>query len=276
MLYFVDSSKGLRAEKDKNLVSDIFLIPDDFSLIESDYGQSENYPPRLIEFIYHDLGDMENKDYCSAVLRDERCDNNGDNQEYVQWEVRLPDDVSNDIIGLANGDFNLYILDKMASMFSSVKEDDSIPTAGKIQRAKLPEVINERNMQLKKSVVLEGKNYTLYFIDSEKVTRAQKNIVSDIFLIPDDYSYITKDGASMNYPPRALQFIDSFYGTSLSVVLEEKRCDVNCDNRETVRRVVYLPDDVADTIRALYNEKTQLRPLYKSMYGEDTGSIHIW
>ena len=117
-LYFIDSAKEVRPKK--NIVTDIFLIPEDFSYIYK-FGESRNYPPRLKNFIYHDLGDPENKDYCTAILHEQRCDKNGENSEFIYREVRLPDDVANDIIGLANGDLGLFMLDRMASMFSTVK-----------------------------------------------------------------------------------------------------------------------------------------------------------
>ncbi|MBQ9223343.1 MAG: hypothetical protein IJ166_06430 [Prevotella sp.] len=117
-LYFIDSAKEVRPKK--NIVTDIFLIPEDFSYIHKS-GEARNYPPMLEKFIYHDLGDPENKDYCSALLHEQRCDKNGENSEFIYREVRLPDDVANDIIGLANGDLGLLMLDRMASMFSTVK-----------------------------------------------------------------------------------------------------------------------------------------------------------
>lgn len=117
-LYFIDSAKEVRPKK--NIVTDIFLIPEDFSYIYK-FGESRNYPPRLKKFIYHDLGDPENKDYCSALLHERRCDKNGENSRFLEREVRLPDDVANDIIALKSGEMGLLILDRMASMFSTVK-----------------------------------------------------------------------------------------------------------------------------------------------------------
>lgn len=117
-LYFIDSAKEVRPKK--NIVTDIFLIPENFSYIYK-FGESRNYPPRLKKFIYHDLGDPENKDYCSALLHERRCDKNGENSRFLEREVRLPDDVANDIIALKSGEMGLLILDRMASMFSTVK-----------------------------------------------------------------------------------------------------------------------------------------------------------
>ena len=118
-LFFLDSAKNVREEK--NIVTGIYLVPDDFSLIEH-FGESMNYPPRLKEFIYHDLGDPENKNYCTAILHEQRCDKNGNNSEYVNYEVRLPDDIATEIINLASGDTGLLMVDSMAGMFKIVEE----------------------------------------------------------------------------------------------------------------------------------------------------------
>ncbi len=117
VLYFIDSVKKVRPKK--NIVTYIYLIPDDFSLIEKN-GDYKNYPPMLKKFIYHDLGDPENKDYCSAILHEQRCDKNGENSRFLDREVRLPDEIANDIISLFSGDSELRVLDRMLDMYSEV------------------------------------------------------------------------------------------------------------------------------------------------------------
>ena len=120
MLYYINLNKG---EKDKDdLVTGIYLVPDDYSLIRL-YGGNKNYPPSLKKFTYHDFGDPENKNYCTAVLHERRCDKDGKNSRFIDYEVRLPDDVATDIINLAGGDMGLFILDDMADMFTLVKEE---------------------------------------------------------------------------------------------------------------------------------------------------------
>lgn len=118
-LYYINMNKG---EKDRDKwVTDIFLVPEDYSLIRL-YGENRNYPPLIRKFIYHDLGDPENKDYCTAVLRERRCDKDGKNSEFVDYEVRLPNEIANDIIELASGGTDLLMVDRMAEMFSTVEE----------------------------------------------------------------------------------------------------------------------------------------------------------
>ena len=118
-LYYINMNKG---EKDSDyLVTGIYLVPEDYSLIRL-YGENRNYPPSIKKFIYHDLGDPENKDYCTAVLRERRCDKDGKNSEFVDYEVRLPNEIANDIIELASGGTDLLMVDRMAEMFSTVEE----------------------------------------------------------------------------------------------------------------------------------------------------------
>ena len=114
-LYYIDAGKTGRAKK--NIVSAIYLVPDDYSLIRKE-GENKNYPPRLKKFIYHDLGDPENKNYCTAILHLRRCDKNGENSEFLDHEVRLPDEVANDIISLFSGDTDLRVIDQMLSMYT--------------------------------------------------------------------------------------------------------------------------------------------------------------
>ena len=116
-LYYLDGAKTVR--KNKNIVTDISFVPDDYTYIERN-GLSQNSPPSMQKFIYHDLGDPENKDYCSVIVNETKCDRNGNNSKFITREVRLPDEIANELIGLANGETQFRILDRMASMFETV------------------------------------------------------------------------------------------------------------------------------------------------------------
>ena len=116
-LYYLDTAKKLRGKD--NIVTDIYMVPSDYNHIrKNNYGS--NNPPVMRKFIYHDLGDPENKDYCSALLLEKVCDKNGDNSKFIKREVRLPDEIAEEIISLANGDTQFRILDRMANMFETV------------------------------------------------------------------------------------------------------------------------------------------------------------
>ncbi len=116
-LYYLDGAKTVR--KNKNIVTHIYFVPADYSYIEKD-GLPQNSPPSMQKFIYHDLGDPENKDYCSVIVKESKCDRNGNNHKSITREIRLPDEIANEIISLANGDTQFRILDRMANMFETV------------------------------------------------------------------------------------------------------------------------------------------------------------
>lgn len=116
-LYYLDTEKKLRGKD--NIVTDIYMVPADYNYIrKNNYGS--NNPPVMRKFIYHDLGDPENKDYCSALLLEEVCDKNGDNSKFIKREVRLPDEIANEIINLFSGETKFRILDRMANMYTEV------------------------------------------------------------------------------------------------------------------------------------------------------------
>ena len=73
------------------------------------------------KFIYYDFGDPENKDYCSVVLHERRCDKNGENSKFVDREVRLPEEVANDLIDLINDDTDLVASKSIKEMFYIMK-----------------------------------------------------------------------------------------------------------------------------------------------------------
>ena len=126
-LYFLDPAKDVRSKK--YIVSLIFLVPDDFSLIRKQ-GENKNYPPMLKKFIYHDLGDPENKDYCTAQIVETLCDKNGENSKYIEREFRLPDEVANNIISLFSGETNLRVIDRMLSMYAEEKGESVVNQQG--------------------------------------------------------------------------------------------------------------------------------------------------
>lgn len=116
-LYYLDGAKTVR--KNKNIVTDIDFVPDDYSYIEKN-GFPKNSPPSMRKFIYHDLGDPENKDYCSVIVNETRCDKNGNNSKFITREIRLPDEIANEIVNLFSGETQFRILDRMANMYTEV------------------------------------------------------------------------------------------------------------------------------------------------------------
>ena len=96
------------------------MVPEDYSYIEKD-GEAMNYPPKMVKFLYHDLGD-ENKNYATVILSEWVCNQDGKNSRKVEREVRIPDDVATDIVYLFSGETKLRITDDMLGMYQEVKE----------------------------------------------------------------------------------------------------------------------------------------------------------
>ena len=104
-MYFVELGKAHNDEKD--VVNEIIFMPEDFNHIY--VPGAGNIPPQVDEVVYHDLGDPENKDFCSVVLGERICDKNGKNSKNIRREVIIPEDIANDIIDLFNGDTEFRI-----------------------------------------------------------------------------------------------------------------------------------------------------------------------
>jgi len=116
-MYYHDGLKPVRS--DKNTVSAIYFIPSDYNYIEK-YGNAKNYPPSMKQLVYHDLGDL-NKDYVSIITTEEVCDRNGENSHFVKREIRLPDDIANDLIDLYNGKTSLNVTQTLRNMVIETK-----------------------------------------------------------------------------------------------------------------------------------------------------------
>lgn len=81
-MYWTDEVKKYR--KDKNIINSIYFVPEDFKPIYSSSITIENSPPSLFKLIYHNLGDLENKDFASVITNETICEGKGQNTQYVQ------------------------------------------------------------------------------------------------------------------------------------------------------------------------------------------------
>lgn len=104
-MYWTDEVKKVR--KDKNIINSIYFVPEDFKPIYSSSITIENSPPSLFKLIYHNLGDLENKDFASVITNETICEEKGQNTQYVQREFRIPDEIANKLVDLLVGDTEL-------------------------------------------------------------------------------------------------------------------------------------------------------------------------
>ena len=164
-LYFIDSAKEVRSEK--NVVTYIYIIPDDYSYREGTYG-SKNSPPMMITFTYHDLGDMANKDYCTVLLRESVTDDSYD-KKYIDYVVRLPDEIADIMISLYNGEMGFKLTPSVEGNFTKIKEDDSLVKVSMVPGVKTKHLVSQYfdlEIQFGKPFRMEGKKYTLYYCDT--------------------------------------------------------------------------------------------------------------
>lgn len=96
-MYYVDFSKTSRQEK--NVVSSISFVPQDYKKILSSGNREETMPPRFVSLVYHDIGENE---FIGVLVDEIKGDSNS--LVRVRHEIKLPDEVGNELMGLLLGD----------------------------------------------------------------------------------------------------------------------------------------------------------------------------
>lgn len=107
----------------ENFVTDVIFVPSDY-----DYVLNEDVkPPWLTKLIYHDLGP--DKEFIGANIRytkevpDEYY---GTQSAYHEKEIRLPDEIANEIIDMVAGDTKFVPSPALAKMFQTTKSPNLI------------------------------------------------------------------------------------------------------------------------------------------------------
>lgn len=93
-MYYTDIIKSKR----ENVVSAIYFVQDDYSPVSS-IGNEISSPPRMKNLIYHDIGANE---FVGAYVTESKKING--RMKTVTREIKLPDDVANELMGLLLGD----------------------------------------------------------------------------------------------------------------------------------------------------------------------------
>lgn len=100
-MYYSNGTLFNPASREENFVTDVIFVPSDY-----DYVLKENVkPPWLTKLIYHDLGP--DKEFIGANIRytkevpDEYY---GTQNAYFEKEIRLPNDIANEVMDLTLGD----------------------------------------------------------------------------------------------------------------------------------------------------------------------------
>lgn len=123
---------------------------------------------------------------------------------------------------------------------------------GAMAQQKVSSYVKPELVQYKKSFKMNGKNYTMYWVYSDKDIKPESLGVSNIYLVPSDFKPINPLGYfnDNNCPPDVQKLIlhDIPGKEFLEAYVDEIKCDNNGQNRESHRYGVRLPDDIANEI----------------------------
>ncbi len=275
VLYFNDPAKSIRPSD--SFVIYVYLVPEDYVYREGTWGIDLNSPPMMINFTYHDLGDPDKKDYSTALFRERISEDHYANEHYVDYELYLSKEIAEEIIDLLNADSKFKPGPSLSHGFVSIKEDDSLIDAKKVPGTKVKRTMEQDfilMVHFKKQFKMEGKTYTMYYsdedpnkhlryTDEERKTRRDKKLVTNIYLVPEDYDYkMDIDGNDLNTPPQMVKFIYHDLGDEnknyCTAVLKDKRGD-DARNLKEYKREVRLPDEIATDIIHLLGGETEFR-----------------
>lgn len=107
-------------ERHLDKVTQIYFIPADFRIVKDCYGFEVNYPPEMEAFIVHEANNQ--KDTFGAVkILEVTCNKDGSNRKRVVRELKLPDDISEELVQLYLGKTNFSLDDDLQEEFSIVK-----------------------------------------------------------------------------------------------------------------------------------------------------------
>lgn len=126
-MYYSNGSLFNPASREENFVTDVIFVPSDYVLKE------DKRPPWLTKLIYHDLGS--DKEFIGANIRytkevpDEYY---GTQNAYFEKEIRLPNDIANEVMDLVLGDAKFIPSPDLSKM--------------KKEKTKSPELIREHEL----------------------------------------------------------------------------------------------------------------------------------
>ncbi|MCM1339472.1 MAG: hypothetical protein NC191_07380 [Muribaculaceae bacterium] len=113
-MYYVYSSKDIRPNNTS--VSGVYFVPKGYQPINpGGYYEDYNHPPRLAGVRLHQLGN--GRDFVGAVVSEEVCDKDGKNGKFIKYEIRLPDDIANGLMDLAEGKTKFKPVTSIVKMF---------------------------------------------------------------------------------------------------------------------------------------------------------------
>lgn len=103
-----------------NMVTQIYFIPYDFRIVKNRYNIEANCPPEMEALIVHEADNM--KDTFGAVrILEVTCNKDGSNRKRIVRELKLPDEISDELVNLYLGRGNFTLDKDLQEEFSIVK-----------------------------------------------------------------------------------------------------------------------------------------------------------
>lgn len=102
-----------------NMVTQIYFIPADFRIVKDRYNFEVNCPPEMEAFIVHESTN-EKETFGAAKIIEVTCNKDGSNRKRVIRELKLPDEISDELVNLYLGRGNFRLDEDLQEEFSIV------------------------------------------------------------------------------------------------------------------------------------------------------------
>lgn len=100
-MYYINHAKRTRP----NYAMTIYLVPDDYTrVVRQSDGYELSAPPQVEKFVYHKTGDE--REFQGAVVYETKKEADG-HLYLIKREIRLPDDIANDINSMLSEETNI-------------------------------------------------------------------------------------------------------------------------------------------------------------------------
>lgn len=123
-MYYVDRLKKNRS--DKNFVSNVYFVPEDYKRVIKHIVEGSQ-PPKLEKVRYHDIGANE----FIGVVVSEYIVYNDYITKIITREIKVPDEIGNELLGLFLGDTNFKLNPRLEKSLETVKSADLLPKVEK-------------------------------------------------------------------------------------------------------------------------------------------------
>lgn len=117
-MYYMDLGAN---EFENGRVGGIYIVPEDFELVRKN-GMELNSPMEVVEVVYH-KGESLNETFVSAVVIERVCEPDGSNEQKIVKEIRLADEVGDELMDLKFGHSDFHLAHRDILGFRVVEGD---------------------------------------------------------------------------------------------------------------------------------------------------------